>query len=89
MGLSIGLYGRVKGYSKNEDLDWDSASFFVIRHIKYLRDLETAVNRIAKPRYSKQLGRVADEHYLARLLKRRVKQKQKELRDAVKKTFRN
>ena len=80
VGLSIGLYGRVKGHSKNEDLDWDTASFFVIRHIKYLRDLETAINRIAQPKYSKQLGRVDNEHYLERLLNRRVREKQKELR---------
>ena len=85
VGLSIGLYGRVKGHSKNEDLNWDTASFFVVRHIRYLRDLETAVNRIAQPKYSKQLGRVADERYLERLLKRRVREKQKELRQKERK----
>lgn len=86
VGLSTGLYGRVKGHSKNENLDWDTASFFVIRHIKYLRDLETAVNRIAKPPHSKQLGRVADEHYLERLLRSSVKQKRKELKSEQRKS---
>ena len=66
-------------------MNWDTASFFVVRHIRYLRDLETAVNRIAQPKYSKQLGRVADERYLERLLKRRVREKQKELRQKERK----
>ena len=84
VGLSTGLYGRVKGHSKNKEWDWDTASFFVIKKVKYISDVETAVNRIAKPRYSIQKGRVGDEHYLERLLKKRVKRKQRELRDKKK-----
>ena len=49
------------------------------KNIKYLRDVETAVNRIAKPKYSLQKGRVGDEHYLKRLLNKRVKEKTKKL----------
>ena len=79
VGLATGIYGRLSGHSKSEKIEWDNVSLFVIKNIKYLRDVETAVNRIAKPKYSLQKGRVGDEHYLKRLLNKRVKEKTKKL----------
>ena len=56
---------------------------FVIgdKNLKYQRDLETAIVRIAKPKYNDQQGRIRDEHYLERLLTQRVRLKRKRLHD--------
>lgn len=80
VGLGTNIYWRVKGHAKSKKIDWDTASLFIIRNIKYLRDVETAVNRIAKPKYSVQRGRVGDEHYFKRILKKRVNEKKRRLR---------
>jgi hypothetical protein len=64
-------------------LVWNTASLFIIEatNIKYLRDLETAIGRIAKPKYNDQQGRVRDEHFLERVLRKSVKKKRKELHE--------
>lgn len=83
VGLGTNIYWRLKGHSESERLKWDNASLFIIgeKNLKYLRDLETAIVRIAKPKYNTQKGRVKDEHYLERFLRRRVKEKRRKLRD--------
>ena len=79
-GLATNLYWRMKGHSKAKRFDWNTASLFVIPNLKYLRDVETAVVRIAKPKHNDVRGRVKDEHYLERLLNKRVRAKKKKLR---------
>jgi hypothetical protein len=85
VGLGTSIYGRVDGHSKSKKMNWDTASLFIIKNIKYLRDVETAVNRIAKPKYSIQRGRVGDEHYFEKILKKSVNEKKKKLRAKSKK----
>lgn len=80
VGLGTKIYWRVKGHAKSKKINWDTVSFFIIRNIKYLRDVETAVNRIAKPKYSLQKGRVGDEMLFKRILKKSVNDKKKKLR---------
>lgn len=83
VGLGAKIYWRLKGHAKSKKLVWNTASLFIIgeKNLKYLRDLETAIVRIAKPKYNKQKGRVRDEHYLERLLRRSVKLKRKKLHE--------
>jgi hypothetical protein len=83
VGLGTNIYWRLKGHAKSKKLIWNSASLFIIdaNNIRYLRDLETAIVRIAKPKYNDQQGRVRDEHFLSRLLKKSVKQKRKKLHE--------
>lgn len=83
VGLGTNIFWRLMGHSKNVRLNWDNASLFIIgkNKLKYLRDLETAIVRIAKPKYNNQQGRIKDEHYLERFLRRRVKEKRRKLRD--------
>ena len=81
VGLGTNIYWRIKGHSKSKKMHWDTVSLFIIRKNRYLRDVETAVNRIAKPKYSYQKGRVGDEHYFKRILKKRVNDKKKLLRN--------
>lgn len=81
VGLGTNIYWRLKGHARTKSLVWDTASLFIIgeTNLKYLRDLETAIVRIAKPKYNNQKGRVLDEHYLQRLLRRKVREKRKKL----------
>jgi len=83
VGLGTNIYSRLKGHAKAKKLIWNNASLFIIgaENLKYLRDLETAIVRIAKPKYNDQKGRVRDEHYLERLLRKSVKLKRKKLHD--------
>jgi hypothetical protein len=83
VGLGTNIYWRLKGHAKSKKLIWNTASLFIIgeKNLKYLRDLETAIVRIAKPKYNNIKGRVRDEHYLERLLGKSVKLKRKRLRE--------
>jgi hypothetical protein len=83
VGLGTNIYWRLKGHAKSKKLVWNTASLFIIgeKNLKYLRDLETAIVRIAKPKYNDQKGRVRDEHYLQRLLKKSVKLKRQRLHE--------
>ena len=87
VGLGTNIYWRLKGHAKSKKLIWNTASLFIIRveNLKFLRDLETAIVRIAKPKYNNQKGRVHDEHFLERLLRRSVKLKRKRLHEKRKK----
>ena len=79
VGLGTNIYWRVKGHARSKKMIWDTVSFFIIRNIKYLRDVETAINRIAKPKYSLQKGRVGDENLYKRKLKKSVDERRKKL----------
>jgi hypothetical protein len=87
VGLGANIYWRLKGHAKSKKLVWNTASLFIIgeQNLKYLRDLETAIVRIAKPKYNKQKGRIRDEHFLERLLRKSVKLKKKKLHERRKK----
>jgi len=54
VGLGTNIYWRLKGHAKSKKLVWNTASLFIIgeKNLKYLRDLETAIVRIAKPKGS-------------------------------------
>ncbi len=84
VGLGTNIYSRVKGHSENKKLNWDTVSLFLIKEagLKYLRDLETAVVRIAKPIYNQQKGRTGDDRYLGKVLKTAIKKKNKKLKMA-------
>jgi|SRR3989344_1864471 len=84
VGLATNIYWRVKGHSKNEKIKWDNATLFIIRNemLAYLRDLETVIVRIAKPKYNQQKGRIGDDYYLEKILRRAVKKKREKMRDA-------
>jgi hypothetical protein len=47
--------------------DWTKNGGQVKTNLKYLRDVETAIARIARPKNNKQEGSVPDDHFLAAL----------------------
>jgi hypothetical protein len=83
VGLGRNIYWRLKSHAKAKKLSWNTASLFIIgeKNLKFLRDLETAIVRIAKPKYNDQKGRVRDERYLERLLRNSVRMKRKKLHE--------
>jgi len=83
VGLGTKIYWRLKGHARSEKLVWNTASLFIIRekNLKFLRDLETAIVRIAKPKYNDQKGRVHDERYLERQLRKSVRLKKRRLHE--------
>ncbi len=86
VGLATGLYGRVHGHLRSKRLRWDNFSIFIIKKLKYLRDLETAIVRIARPEGNRLEGRVPHqyEHFLKRVLKDKVNKKRRYLREKAK-----
>ncbi len=81
VGLGEQIFWRLLSHSRNRKLDWDTASLFIVKKTKYLKDLETAIIRIAKPKYNEQRGRIRDERYLRKILRHSIKEKQRKLRD--------
>lgn len=84
VGLASSIYGRVKGYLKSKRLKWDNFSIFIIKRLRYLRDLETAVVRIAKPEANRIEGRVPHHNFLKQILKDKVNKKRRSLRKKLK-----
>lgn len=82
VGLGTKIYYRLRGHADSKKIDWDVVGLYIIdeKYLELLRDLETAVNRIAKPKYSYQKGRVKYEHYLERILKKKVNERKALLR---------
>jgi len=79
VGLASSLYRRVKGYLKSKRLKWDNFSIFIIKRLRYLKDLETAVVRIAKPEANRIEGRVPHHNFLKQVLKEKINKKRKSL----------
>ncbi len=80
VGKADNLYGRLQDHVRSKRKDWDTARLFTVNEKGYLRDLETVVNRIARPKYSIQRGRVKEEHTLQRVLRKRVKEYENKLK---------
>lgn len=80
VGLARDIYNRLKHHSKDKKLKWNKASLFILKKVTYLKDLETAIVRIARPKYNDQKGRVKDEHFLKRFLRKQVRMKQRKLK---------
>ena len=85
VGLATRLYGRMVGHLRRKKLKWNNFSIFVVKNIKYLRDIETAVVRIAKPKGNKIEGRVPQQNYLKKILKEKIREKRNKLRIKAKK----
>jgi len=76
VGLGIHLHSRLKDHLWNDRLagKWDSFSIFTIRKRRYLKDLETLILRIARPKGAKITGRVPHDHALEGEYRRFVKE---------------
>ena len=84
VGLATNLYWRTHHHLKSKRLKWDTFSIFVLptKNLKHLRDLETTVVRIAKPKGNRIEGRLPREKecFLKNEMKSKVREKKRLLR---------
>ena len=75
VGLAKELYWRTFHHLEKDRLAnrWDSFSVFIIKRVKYLKDLETLVLRISKPKSNKVTGKLPQHNLLKERLRRRAK----------------
>lgn len=78
VGLTINLRGRLNSHLKDRHRGlWDRFSIYLTIEDRHLRELESLVVRIAKPKGNRQTGKFARSENLMRMIRRRVKEKQR------------
>jgi GIY-YIG catalytic domain len=72
VGLAKNLDGRVYGHLERDKHSgkWNKFSFFLVKRGRHLKDLETLVLRIAKPKGNKTSGKIPKHHEMRRALRR-------------------
>lgn len=72
VGLARNLDGRLYGHLERDRLSgrWDNFSIFLVKRGRYLKDLETLVLRIAKPKGNRMSGKIPGHHELRRALRK-------------------
>lgn len=75
VGLAKELYWRTFHHLERDRMAnrWDSFSVFIIKRIKYLKDLETLVLRISKPKGNRVKGKLPEHNLLRENLRKRAK----------------
>jgi len=76
VGLASNLDGRLYHHLERDKHagKWNNFSVFFVRRTKYLRDLETLVLRIARPKANTMSGKIPHHHELRRALRRYASQ---------------
>lgn len=71
VGLATNLYWRIRIHTKNKHKGkWDSFAIFRINRVRYLKDIETLLLRVAVPRGNAVSGHVHRDANLTRVLQR-------------------
>jgi GIY-YIG catalytic domain len=71
VGLATNLYWRIRSHTKNRHKGkWDSFAIFRINRVRYLKDIETLLLRVAVPVGNAVSGHVQRDADLTRVLKR-------------------
>ena len=71
VGLATNLYWRIRGHTRNKHRGkWDSFAIFRINRVRYLKDIETLLLRVAVPRGNAVSGHVHRDADLTRVLQR-------------------
>ena len=70
VGLATNLYWRIRGHAKNKKGKWDSFAIFRINRVRYLKDLETLLLRVAEPPGNKVSGHLQRTQDFTRMLRR-------------------
>ncbi len=76
VGLARNLDGRLYGHLERDKHagKWNHFSVFFVQRTKYLKDLETLVLRIAKPKANKMSGKIPRHNEIRRILRRYASQ---------------
>ena len=84
IGLASDLRGRIKQHLKDKHKGkWDRFSLYIIRKEDHIREVEALLTRIAEPAGNTQKGKLERSANLLPRLKREIKRKQDEEREAL------
>lgn len=87
VGLAKGLHGRIRWHTKDRHGGkWNKFSIFIIEKVRYLKDIETLILHISKPKGNRTRGRIPEQHELRKILEREMReheQKFKRLKKAL------
>ena len=82
IGLTRNLLGRIKRHLKDRHKGkWDSFTIFRIQRVKYLKDIETLVTRVADTPGNRQKGKVPQDADLNRVLHQVLKDHKRTIRE--------
>jgi hypothetical protein len=71
VGLATNLYYRVRGHAKNKHKGkWDSFAIYRINRVRYQKDIETLLLRVAKPPGNSVSGHLPRNADFTRVLRR-------------------
>ncbi|SRR5579885_1563161 len=85
VGLAKSLRGRVKRHTKDRHAGkWDKFSVYVIKKVKYLKDMETLILRISKPKGNSVRGRLPKQFRLNKILEQEISAQNKKLNELKK-----
>ena len=75
VGLATSSFWRLWGHFKRDRHvgKWNKFSVYRFKRIKYLKDLETLILHISKPRGNHTIGRIPKDMELTRILRKYVK----------------
>ncbi len=88
VGLASNLYWRLLGHTKNKHKDkWDSFAIFRINRVRYLKDIETLLLRVADPPGNSVSGHLHRDADLTGVM-RKIQQDQTRRLKKIKKALR-
>jgi hypothetical protein len=71
VGLARNLYGRLRHHTKDKHKDkWDAFAIFRVNRVSYLKDMETLLLQVARPKGNSLSGRLHRDADLTRVLKK-------------------
>ncbi len=80
VGLTTDLHGRLKWHLKDRHASkWDKFQIFIIKKVKYLKDLETLVVHIAEPKGNRQRGTIPLRNIVDSNIRHYLREKEKSL----------
>ena len=85
IGLASNLFARIKRHLKDRHTNkWNNFSLFIVKRVRMLKDFETSLIRIAKPKGNKRLGRIQKHGELKSILRKSIREKKRALNRKMK-----
>jgi len=81
IGLTHNLHGRIRWHLKDRHKGkWDYFKIFRIQKVKFLKDIETLVQHIVKPKGNRVKGKVPRDNNLTYVLREVLREYEKRIR---------
>lgn len=81
VGLARSLRGRIHWHTRDRHAGkWNKFSIFIIEKVRYLKDIETMIIHVARPKANRTLGRIPKHWELKKILEGTISEKARELK---------